>query len=117
MSLLDSFGKACTLLVKTQTPDGEGGFKTAWTDGEAFTLYPALDSSLEARRAEQEGVTSVYTALVAKTVGIAYGDYYRCDGTTYRVTSNPAEKEAPACAGSVIRALKYFTAERKELPK
>lgn len=118
MSLLDDFAKPCVLMDKTRTPDGESGYITAWQEGAEFANYTALDSSLEARRAEKEGVTSLYSALVDKSVPIEYNDYFRdkTTGLTYRVTSNPEEKQAPKSAGSVIRALKFFTAERKELP-
>lgn len=118
MSLLDDFAKPCVLMDKTRTPDGEGGYITAWQEGAEFANYFALDSSLEARRAEKEGVTSLYSVLVDKSVPIEYNDYFRdkTTGLTYRVTSNPEEKQAPKSAGSVIRALKFFTAERKELP-
>ena len=118
MSLLDDFAKPCVLMDKTRTPDGESGYITAWQEGAEFSNYTALDSSLEARRAEKEGVTSLYSALVDKAVPIEYNDYFRdkTTGLTYRVTSNPEEKQAPKSAGSVIRALKFFTAERKELP-
>ena len=55
-------------------------------------------------------------ALVDKALPIEYGDYFKdtLTGLTYRVTSNPSEKESPK---SATFALKYFTAERKELPK
>lgn len=115
MSLLDDFGRACVLLEKTRTDDGEGGYLVAWTDGITFTNYQALDTSMEARRAEKEGVTSVYSALVGKAVPIEYNDYFRdaTTGETYRVTSNPEEKQAPM---SSTLKLKYFTAERRKLP-
>lgn len=118
MSLLDGFARDCVLMEKSRKPDGEGGYLVSWTEGATFQLFPALDTSMEARRAEKEGVTSVYSALVKKIVPIEYGDYYRdtSTGKTYRVTSNPEEKEAPKTAGEDIRGLKYFTAERKELP-
>ena len=56
---------------------------------------------------------------VNKTVPIEYNDYFRdtSTGNTYRVTSNPEERAAPRSAGPTVRALKFFTAERKELPK
>ena len=117
--LLDAFGKKCVLIEKKRTGDGAGGYITEWVDGADFLNYQALDTSMEARRAEQEGVTSVYSALVNKTVPIEYNDYFRdtSTGNTYRVTSNPEEKAAPRSAGAIIKALKFFTAERKELPK
>ena len=119
MSLLDDFGHTCVILEKTRKPDGEGGYTVEWTDGAEFMNYQALDTSMEARRAEKEGVTSLYSALVDESLPIEYNDYFRdtSSGNTYRVTSNPEEREAPKSAGPVIRKLKYFTAERKELPE
>ena len=116
MSLLDDFARPCVLMEKTRVPDGEGGYTLDWTEGATFKNYQALDTSMEARRAEKEGVTSVYSALVDKALPIEYGDYFKDTGTglTYRVTSNPSEKESPKSATFV---LKYFTAERRELPK
>ena len=106
-------------MEKKRTPDGAGGYIVAWTEGAEFLNYQALDTSMEARRAEKEGVTSVYSALVNKTVPIEYNDYFRdtSAGNTDRVTSNPEERAAPRSAGPTVRALKFFTAERKELPK
>lgn len=115
MSLLDDFSRPCVLLEKTRVPDGEGGYFVTWAEGAAFANYQSLDSSLEARIAESQGVTSVYSALVDKAVPIEYGDYFRdkSTGYVYRVTSRPEEKEAPR---SSTFSLKYFTAERAELP-
>ena len=86
-----------------------------WTEGAEFVNYQALDTSMEARRAEKEGVTSVYSALVRSDFPIDYNDYFRdkTTGQIYRVTSDPEEKVAPKSASF---ALKFFTAERKELP-
>ena len=116
MSLLNDFARTCVLMEKTRVPDGEGGYTVDWKDGATFNNYQALDTSMEARRAEKEGVTSVYSALVDKALPIEYGDYFKDTetGLTYRVTSNPSEKESPK---SATFSLKYFTAERKELPK
>ena len=116
MSLLNDFARICVLMEKTRVPDEEGGYTLEWTEGATFQNYQALDTSMEARRAEKEGVTSVYSALVDKALPIEYGDYFKDTetGLTYRVTSNPSEKESPK---SATFALKYFTAESKELPK
>lgn len=102
-------------MEKTRTPDGAGGYITAWTEGAEFLNYQALDTSMEARRAEKEGVTSLYSALVNRDVPIEYNDFFRDrdTGETYRVTSEPKDKQAPKSASF---ALKYFTAERKALP-
>lgn len=97
-------------------PDGEGGWLgVQWTEGARFKNFQALDTSMEARRAEKEGVTSLYSGLVDKSLPIAYNDYFKdlATGETYRVTSNPDDKKAPK---SSTLPLKYFTAEKRALP-
>lgn len=113
--MMESLAHECTLLVKTPVSDGEGGWTNGWADGPAFKTYPALDSSIQARRAEKEGVSSLYTVLVPQNVPISLGDYYRDDktGETFHVTSNPEEKETPATS---TLGVKSFTAEKKGLP-
>lgn len=115
MSLLDDFARPCVLLDKTRVPDGESGYITTWTEGAEFFNYMALDTSMEARRAEKEGVTSVYSVLVQQSVPIEYNDFFRdkATGETYRVTSEPEDKKTPKSSGL---KLKYFTAEKKALP-
>lgn len=119
MSLLSDFSKQCVLLDKTRKPDGEGGYITEWKDGVEFMNFSVLDTSMEARKAEKEGVSSVYTGLVNGDVPIEYGDYYRDieTGRIFRVTSNPDEKQAPAGASDLLKGLKSFTAERRDLPE
>lgn len=111
MSLLDDFAHPCVLMEKKRVPDGAGGYIVEWTEGTEFTNYQDLNSSMEARRAEKEGVTSLYSALVDKAVPIEYNDVFKDKTTeeTYRVTSNPEDKKAPR---SSTLPLKYFTAER-----
>lgn len=111
MSLLDDFARTCVLMEKKRVPDGAGGYMVQWEEGAEFTNYQALDTSMEARRAEKEGVTSLYSALVDKDFPIEYNDVFKDTetGQTYRVTSNPEEKVAPR---SSTLPLKYFTAER-----
>lgn len=114
MSLLQDFARQCCFMEKTREEDGAGGYIVTWVEGATFENYQANDSSLEARRAENEGVTSLYSGLVSKDVPIEYNDVYKDmeTGETYRVTSDPEDKEAPA---SSTLYLKYFTAERWEL--
>lgn len=113
MSLLDDFSHSCIIMDKQTKPDGEGGYTTEWSEGAEFANYVALDSSLEARKAEAQGVTSVYTGIVRKDVPIEYGSVYKdATGAYFRVTSRPEEKQAPASASPMLRDLKSFTAER-----
>jgi len=115
MSLLDSFARPCVLMEKTRDPSPEGGWVTAWKEGASFKSYQYFDSSMEARMAQREGVTSVYSVLVDKDFPIEYNDAFKdlSTGATYRVTSRPKEKVAPASSSF---NLKFFTAERWELP-
>lgn len=116
MSLLNDFAVPCVLMEKKRVPDGAGGWMTTWTEGAEFLNYQYRDTSMEARRAEQEGVTSLYSALVQRNLPIDYGDAFKDTNTglTYRVTSEPDEKRAPK---SSTFDLKYFTAERWALPQ
>ncbi len=115
MSLLDDFARPCVLMEKSRVPDGAGGYITTWVEGAEFQNYQALDTSMEARIAEKQGVTSVYSALVPKSLPIEYNDAFKdlSTGLTYRVTSNPDDKQAPK---SSSLDLKFFTAERWGLP-
>ncbi len=115
MALYEDFAIPCVLMEKTRKPDGAGGYITTWTEGMEFQNYQWMDTSMEARRAEQEGVKSLYSALVDKDFPLEYGDAFKDTNTglTYRVTSNPQEKVAPK---SSTFALKYFTVERWALP-
>lgn len=111
MSLLADFAVPCVLMEKKRVPDGAGGWTTTWTEGAEFENYQYLDTSMEARRAQQEGVKSLYSALVQRDFPLDYGDAFKDKNTgqTYRVTSNPDEKKAPQ---SSTFDLKYFTVER-----
>ncbi len=116
MNLLTDFAVPCVLLEKRRVPDGAGGYMTAWEDGESFENYQYLDTSMEARRAQQDGVKSLYSALVRRDFPLEYGDAFRDQNTglTYRVSSNPDDSKAPK---SSTFDLKYFTVERWNLPQ
>ena len=66
MSLLTDFAVPCVLMEKKRVPDGAGGYITEWTEGAEFENYQYLDTSMEARRAQQDGVKSLYSALVQR---------------------------------------------------
>lgn len=115
MALYEQYAHSCVRLVAAAERDREGGQNVTWQDGAAFTAYIALDTSMEARRAEKEGAKSLYTVLVDKAEPLAYGDYFRAgDGAVYRVTSRPDDKKAPPTASFRLKA---FTAERTVLPQ
>lgn len=111
MNLLHDFAVPCVLMEKKRVSDGAGGYITEWTEGEPFENFQYLDTSMEARRAQQEGVKSLYSALVQRGFPLEYGDVFKDKNTglTYRVTSNPDEKKAPQSSSF---DLKYCTVER-----
>lgn len=99
MSLLLKNMVPCVMLTRSSTEDGEGGDETKWQEGASFEAAIVLDTSIEARRAEKEGVTSVYTVTAQKSVSLPYHAVFKReeDGKTFRVTSD--SKQTPAGAG------------------
>lgn len=116
MSLLDYLASPCAIMIKIPESDGEGGIISTWKEGPHFDVYQLLDSSMEARIAEKQGVTSVYTAAVKDNVSINHNDYYRNleTGNTYRVTSDPEEKVVPSISSLPV---KLFSVEKRALPQ
>ena len=115
MSLIDEFKSTVCFLEKTRVPDGEGGFKTTWAEGAKFPAAVTLDTSIEARTAEKQGVTSVYTITTVKSVVLEYHDVLKrlYDGKIFRVTSDGDDKATPASASIDMRQV---TAEEWRLP-
>ena len=115
MSLITEAMTTCTVLDKRTVPDGQGGYVTQWVDGAAFQAAIVKDSSMQARMAEKDGVTEVYTVTVNKGLPLDFHDVFRreSDGAIFRVTSNITDSETPARATFQIGQV---TAERWVLP-
>lgn len=115
MSLLDEFASACVILDKKRVPDGEGGFKTTWAEGAKFMAAIVLNTSIEARIGEKQGLTSLYNVTTNKNAVLNYHDVFRrlYDSKTFRVTSDGDEKQTPA--SSTIN-MAVVTAEEWSLP-
>ena len=115
MSLLDEAMEKCILLDKTTAPDGYGGYTPTWVDGAEFYAAIVFDTSLEARVADKQGVTSLYTVTTSKVVTLEYHDVFRRvrDGKIFRVTSDGDDKFTPASATLDMRQV---TAEEFVLP-
>lgn len=114
MSLIDVMMEDCTMLDKRTVSDGLGGFTTQWVDGAEFRAAVVKDSTMEARVAEKQGVTELYTVTVDKGITLQYHDVFRrqSDGAIFRVTSNIVDSETPSVATFQIGQV---TAERWEL--
>lgn len=98
MSLLKEAMEECLLYEKIRTPDGEGGFgQTIWTEGAAFLAAITFNSSMEARIAEKQGVTGLYTVTTHKNVTLNYHDVFKRlrDGKIFRVLSDGDDNYTP----------------------
>lgn len=101
MSLLTQAMEDVVLMEKKREPDGEGGFLPAvWVDGVKFKAAITFDSSMQARTAEKDGVTSLYTVTVPKNAKLEYHDVIRRleDGKVFRITSDGDDKMTPESA-------------------
>lgn len=97
MSLIDEFKTECTLLEKTRVPDGEGGWAVAWKDGMSFDAAIVHNTTIQARVAEKDGMTSTFTVTTEKNMGLDFHDVFRreSDGDVFRVTSDSQDVQTP----------------------
>lgn len=105
MSLLSEAMEECVMLDRITIDDGMGGYTRTWTDGAHFYAAIVFNSSMEARRAEKEGVTSLYTVTIPRANMLEYHDVFRRqkDGKIFRVTSDGDDSFTPASAGLDMR--------------
>lgn len=115
MSLLSDAMEKCVMLDKHTQSDGYGGYVSTYVDGAEFNAAIVFDSSMQARAAGVQGVTSLYTITTPKAVNLQYHDVFRRkrDGKIFRVTSDGDDKHTPASASLNMRQV---TAEEWELP-
>lgn len=115
MSLLEEMKTSCVLLDKKREPDGEGGFVTNWTEGAKFMAAIELSTTIEARTAEKNGLTSVYTVSTSRNALLQYHDVFKrlYDNKIFRVTSDGDDKQTP---DSATFSMAVVTAEEYTLP-
>lgn len=97
--LIDCVMVPCVFMEKKTEPDGSGGQKTTWEDGEPLKAAIIRDTSTEARIAEASGTVEMYTVTVSRSVHLKYHAVIKrlSDGKTFRITSDNAEKKTPVC--------------------
>lgn len=115
MSLLSEAMDACVILNKRTQEDGYGGYITTWEDGATFQAAIVFDTSMEARMAEQQGVTSLYTVTIPRRMMLEYNDVFRRnrDGKIFKVTSDGDDSYTPESATLDMRQV---TAKEWSLP-
>ena len=115
MSLLEEQMEECVILDKISEPDGYGGRIIRWVEGVEFKAALVLDTSMQARIAEQEGVTGLYTITTRKNFNLQYHEVFKRvrDGKIFRVTSDGDDKLTP---NSATLNMRQVSAEEWELP-
>lgn len=115
MSLLEEAMTPCTLITESSIQDGYGGRKTGWADNAEFDAAIVFDTSMQARKAEAEGVSSRYTVATERKHVLKFHDVFRreSDGKIFRVTSDGDDKRTPVSASLNMRQV---TAEEWRLP-
>lgn len=116
MSLLLQAMTECVILKQTRTPDGAGGYYTKWAeDGEPFKAAITFDNSIQARVAEAQGVTSLYTVTTSRDKVLMFHNVLKrlSDGKILRVTSDGDDNATPPSATLDMRQV---SAEEWTLP-
>ena len=100
MTMIEESMTSCVVMQKTKVPDGEGGFTTSWTEGAEFKASITFDASMQARIADKQGVTSLYTVTTSKNAQLDYHDVIKrlSDGKVFRITSDSDDKQTPVRA-------------------
>lgn len=114
MSLLEQAMEPCVLMDKRTVPDGYGGYRTEYVAGASFDAAIVFDTSIQARTAEKQGVTSLYTVTTTRSLTLEYHDVFKRvrDNKIFRVTSDGDDKYTPASATLDMRQV---TAEEFKL--
>lgn len=114
MSLLEQAMEPCVLMDKRTVSDGYGGYRTKYVAGASFDAAIVFDTSIQARTAEKQGVTSLYTVTTTRSLTLEYHDVFKRirDNKIFRVTSDGDDKYTPASATLDMRQV---TAESYDL--
>jgi hypothetical protein len=105
MSLLDEQMESCILMDRKTVDDGYGGYISEWSEGASFSAAIVLDTSMQSRVAEKQGVTALYTVTTQKGMNLQFHDVFKrsSDGKIFRVTSDGDDKKTPKSANLNMR--------------
>ena len=113
--MLNSFRRQCILLRVIQTPDGQGGSLSRWTEVTMLDAFFGRESSVKAVTAEKQDSTKTCSVYVQKSADICFQDVLRRveDGLCYRVTSEQNDNRVPDTSAMDWRRI---IVERWEMP-
>lgn len=105
MSLVDNAMEKSYIMDKATRPDGYGGFIETYTDGAEIMIAYSLDTSTQARVAQQQGISNRYTLTTRKSVVLKFPDIIKRarDGKLFKVTSDGNDNATPDSATLDIR--------------
>ena len=105
MSLLDNAMEECVFMEKTKVLDDYGGYSNAWKDGIKFKGAITFDTSMQARIADKQGVTSRYTITTTRSLILQFNDYIKRtrDGKLFHITSDGDDVFTPSSASLDMR--------------
>jgi head-tail adaptor len=106
--IIDDFKEEFAFMDKSHTRDDEGNTITTWEQSEAtFLAAIRFDSSVQAKRAQAEGVQDLYTIITGREVDLEFNDVVKRleDGTTFRVTTSGKDNKTPRSASLNMRAV------------
>lgn len=105
MSLMDEAMENFIIINVAKVDDGIGGYKTVYSDG--ATIKGALEflNSIEGRKAEAQGVTSIYNLYTKKNIILENHEILRRvgDGKIFRITSDGDDDYTPNSASLNLR--------------
>lgn len=100
MSLYENMMEEFIIMDKKRVSDGEGGFITDWQDGVTIKAVAVQNTTMEAKIAEKQGVTSTWKITTSKKINLEYHDVLKCvrTGQIFRITSKGGEVVSPEVA-------------------
>lgn len=102
---LQDFFETFVLIEKKSEPDGMGGFIEGFIEGAEFKGYANLDTSSQAKIAQQDGLSKMYTVTVPKNAPLKFNDYIKrkSDGQIIQIKSDENDIIAPKMSTLDIR--------------
>ena len=88
------------MLHLVTSDDDRGGYAKQWVEGATFDAAITFNASIEARAAQQQGVSSMYDVLIDKSFMLDSHNVFRRerDGKYFRVTSDGDDLFTPQSA-------------------